>query len=72
MDKKTVYKKIGRNIHNERKNRGMTQENFAEVMGVSWSYIAKIEGGFQNFSIGKLCDIANFLKIPLSKLLKLS
>ncbi|MDR1326797.1 MAG: helix-turn-helix domain-containing protein [Heliobacteriaceae bacterium] len=71
MDKKLIYKKIGRNIQNERKKLGLTQENFAELMDVSWSYVAKIEGGFQNFSIGKLIDIAGYLKIDVSELLKL-
>ncbi len=71
MDKKQIYKRIGKNIQNERKKQNLTQENFAEIMNVSWSYVSKIEGGFQNFSIGKLCDIADYLNVPLANLLEL-
>ena len=70
MDKKKVCKIIGKNIQNERKKQGYTQESFAELMNVSWSYVSKIEAGYLNLSIGKLVDIANYLKIDLGKLIK--
>ena len=66
-----IYKIIGKNIQNARKAKGLTQEEFAELMDKSWSYIAKLEIGMQNFSIGKLIDIANYLNIELEELLKL-
>ncbi len=71
QDKKEIYKIIGKNIQNARKAKGLTQEEFAELMDKSWSYIAKLEIGMQNFSIGKLIDIANYLNIELDELLKL-
>lgn len=71
MEKKDVYKKIGKNIQNVRKEKGYSQESFAELMKVSWSYVSKIECGILNLSIGKLYDIANFLDVDLKNLLKL-
>lgn len=63
MDKKSVYSKIGKNIARIRKKCGYTQERFAELMGKSWSSIAKLETGMQNVSIGKLMEIAKFLGV---------
>ena len=40
-------------------------------MDKSWSYIAKLETGTQNFSIGKLIDIAGFLEIDFEELIKI-
>ena len=63
MQKKEVYKQIGRNIARIRKEKGLTQEDFAELMDKSWSYVAKLETGAQNFSVGKLIDIAEYLNV---------
>lgn len=63
MQKKDVYKQIGRNIARIRKEKGLTQEDFAELMDKSWSYVAKLETGAQNFSVGKLIDIAEYLNV---------
>lgn len=69
MQKKEVYKQIGRNIARIRKEKGLTQENFAELMDKSWSYVAKLETGAQNFSVGKLIDIAEYLNVDYKTLL---
>ena len=45
MDKKKLLKIIGKNIQIERQAKGLTQETFAELMNVSWSYVSKIESG---------------------------
>lgn len=70
MNKKEFLKIIGKNIQNIRKDKGYTQETFAELMGVSWSYVSKIECGILNLSLGKIYDIANFLKIDFKEILK--
>ena len=57
MNKKELCKKIGKNIQRVRQEKGLTQETFAELMGVSWSYVSKIESGVINFSIGKILEI---------------
>lgn len=71
MEKKTIYKKIGKNIQKARKEQGLTQESFAEKMNVTWSYVAKLESGAQNISIGKLIDIAEYLNADLKILLEI-
>lgn len=45
MQKKDLYKIVGKNIQKQRLIQGYTQETFAELMGVSWSYVSKIEAG---------------------------
>lgn len=70
MDKKELLKQIGKNIQKARQQQGYTQETFSELMGVSWSYVAKIESGILNLSIGKINDFANYLNVDISNLLK--
>lgn len=69
MNKKEFFKKIGKNIQKQRKIKGYTQETFAELMGVTWSYVSKIECGILNLSVGKIYDIAAFLKVEISDLI---
>ena len=68
MEKKNLLKIIGKNIQIERQAKGLTQETFAELMNVSWSYVSKIESGIINLSIGKINEIANYLNINVGKL----
>ncbi len=71
MQKKDLYKIIGKNIQNKRKDKLLTQETFAELMGVSWSYVSKIESGVLNLSVGKIYEIAQYLDVDISDLLKI-
>ena len=71
MEKKDIQKQIGKNIQKMRMKKGYTQETFSELMGVSWSYVAKIESGIQNLSIGKINDFANYLKADINDLLEI-
>ena len=71
MQKKELCKIIGKNIQSERQKQGLTQETFAELMNVSWSYVSKIESGVINLSLGKILEIAEYLKIEVSSLLKI-
>ena len=70
MQKKDLYKIMGKNIQNQRLIQGYTQETFAELMGVSWSYVSKIEAGILNLSLGKILEIADYLNIEVDLLLK--
>lgn len=72
MDKKSVLKQVGKNIQKARIEKGYTQETFSELMGVSWSYVAKIESGILNLSIGKIYEISRFLDVDINQLLNLS
>lgn len=71
MQKKELYKIIGKNIQRERARLGYTQETFAELMNVSWSYVSKIESGVLNLSLGKILEISDFLNIDISVLLEI-
>ena len=70
MQKKDLYKIIGKNIQKERAKLGYTQETFAELMNVSWSYVSKLESGVINMSLGKIYDIAKYLDVSIDLLLK--
>ena len=39
-------------------------------MNVSWSYVAKIEMGTLNLSLGKLVELSNYLETDISEFLK--
>ena len=69
MDKKTLLKKFGKNVKIERIKKDLTQEQFAEIMGVSQNYIANIECGKANMSLAKVLELANFLNVEIDKLL---
>ncbi len=62
--------KFGLKVQYYRELRGMTQEAFAEKVGVSWSHIARIEGPTRAFGVSMttLFAIAEALDVPVSKL----
>lgn len=62
--------RFGLKVQYYRKLRGMTQEAFADKVGISWSYLAKIESPTRAFgvSMDKIFAIAEALGIPASKL----
>lgn len=70
MDKQTLLKKFGKNVKIERIKRDLTQENFAEILDVNSNYIACIECGRQNMSLGKILELANALGVDIETLLK--
>lgn len=65
------YKKIGLNIAYYRKLNGMTQEEFAEKLGVHTSFLGQIEAPNikKAISMDTLFRIAKALDIPPAKLL---
>jgi hypothetical protein len=67
---KQQFIKFGLKVQYYRKLRGMTQEAFADRIGKSWSFIAKIESPTQAFGVSMetLFQIADVLGIPVSKL----
>ncbi len=64
------YIKFGLKVQYYRKLRGMTQEAFADEIGKSWSFVAKIESPTRPFGVSMetLFTIADVLKIPVQKL----
>ena len=64
------YIRFGLKIQYYRKLRGMTQEDFADKIGKSWSFVAKIESPTRAYgvSMDTLFKIADVLSVPVSKL----
>lgn len=65
------YLKIGINIANYRKKLNMTQEDLANMVGVSYSYITQIEAPHvvKKMSLEVLFDIAEALNTDIKNLL---
>ena len=70
----TIYReqfiKFGLKVQYYRKLQGMTQEAFAEEIGKSWSFVAKIESPTRPFGVSMetLFKTAEVLNVPVSKL----
>lgn len=67
-----LYKIIGQAIKKYRKQKSLTQEQLADKMGISISYLTKIESVNcdQPFSLEVLLDIAEVLEISIHQLLE--
>lgn len=63
------YKTIGRRIQYYRKQKAISQQELADIISVSKSYIAKIEAPNcdKSFSLEILFEISDALQIPISK-----
>ena len=55
--------KIGDNIRTVRKQRGYSQEEFADIAGFSRSYYTEIETGKRNISVLNLTKIMKALNV---------
>lgn len=64
------YIRFGLKVQYYRKLLGLTQEAFADKIGRSWSYVAKIESPTRVFGVSMetLFKIADALEVPVSKL----
>lgn len=59
------------NIKQQRSKKGLTQDELANLSGVSRSTIAKYEAGFfKDIPLKTLVRIANGLKVPVLRLMK--
>ncbi len=68
------YRMLGLRIAYYRKMRGYTQEQFAELIGKSWSFISQVEANngvkLKGISLDTLFRISEVLDIPPSKFLE--
>lgn len=66
------FRQIGLRVSYFRKQKGYTQESFAEKMGVGVSYVGSIEapGEVRKISLTTLFRVAEALEIPAYKLLQ--
>lgn len=67
---KVVLKRFGEKIRSMRKERGISQEKFAELCGLDRTYISGIERGTRNVSLKNIELIAQALGISKSDLFK--
>jgi transcriptional regulator with XRE-family HTH domain len=63
-NKTTKILQLGRNIFKFRKEKELSQNQFAEMLGISREHLAKIETGKRCVSLGLLIDIAEKLNKP--------
>ncbi len=57
---------VGRRLAELREERGWSQEQFAERLGVTTRYLARLEGGKQNLTIHRLAWLANELAVRVA------
>lgn len=64
------YIRFGLKVQYYRKLQGLTQEAFADKIGRSWSFVAKIESPTRVFGVSMetMFKIAAALEVPVSKL----
>ena len=60
----------GENIKRLRENKNMTQEELAQILGVTSSNISQIESGERGLNITKAQKIAQALGISIDELVK--
>ena len=65
---KTDNKTIGKIIKYYRQQKGLTQEEFAEAIGVSPGYVSRLERGIKRASLDTLIEISITLEVTLDSL----
>ena len=65
-----LQKKVGRNIRSYRQRRGMSQEAFAEVLGVHRTYMGGLERGERNLTLRSLERIAEQMGVEVEELMR--
>lgn len=65
---KSVKKLLGEKIRKLRKEKGLTQEQLAELVGVEPRHISRVEGGYSSPSVERLAVMANVLEVPIKEL----
>jgi XRE family transcriptional regulator, aerobic/anaerobic benzoate catabolism transcriptional regulator len=64
-----LFLEVGRRVRKLREERGLSQRALAERAQLSLRFLADVEAGHANISIGRLADLAAALEIGLSALL---
>ncbi len=59
-------KVVGRELRGTRRALGLTQAEVARRLGASPSYVAAIEAGRHNLTLGQIANIANAMRLGVS------
>lgn len=68
MGRTSSKQKLGKKLHDLRKDQDLSQEQLGFTAKVDRSYISEIENGLRNPSLQTLEKLANALKVKLSDL----
>lgn len=68
MEDREFLEKLGQRIAKLRKEKGMTQVEFAEKLGIQRTALTRIEVGNVNITILNLRNISLVLKVDLNQL----
>lgn len=63
-----VNEKLGKRIRRARKDRGITQEELADRVGLHYTTISRIERGISNPPVQTINKIARTLRVDMSDL----
>ena len=66
-EERLLLYRVGRRIQELRQKRGISQERFAQLIGISRVYAGYIEQGRSSPAIGKLYRMAKVLRVPLTE-----
>lgn len=71
-DENYIYEVVSRNIKAQRINKGLTQQELANLINYSKQFISNIESkrNFQTFSLGTVWTIAQKLDLEMDTLFK--
>lgn len=61
-------RRLGENTKRERVKRGISQQSFAKMVGVSQAYLSLVESGDKNVGFNNLCKIADGLGVTIGEL----
>lgn len=66
-----LQRRLGRNLRAWREERGLSQEAFAELVGVHRTYMGGVERGERNLTLRSVERLADVLGVEATELLKL-
>lgn len=71
-DENYIYYLVAKNLKTIRKNKGLTQAEFAELCNYSEGFIMNIESEkyYQTFSLGTLWTFSEILEVDIRELFK--
>lgn len=64
-----LQREVGRNLRRIRKGRGLSQEDFADLLGLHRTYIGGVERGEKNLTLRSIERLADLLGVTPLELL---